>query len=264
MDSARTAEQQIENLDLGLFKSIPTESCDDDRVSWPLVQRSLRRALGAYVYLEIGSYLGGSLQQHVVDSRCAKVYSIDRRPLEQRDDRCPGLTFTYEGNSTARMLANIRSLGAVDMDKIVTFETDARDIDPARVEHAPDFCFIDGEHTKTAVLSDFQFCIEVCKPNAAICFHDDGIIDPALSEILGSLDARGVPHTALKLGGSTFLIGLRDCPVARDPDLLRVARSGERFLVKRRIRRLADRHHVPAFARRFAAWIWHGLIDRAS
>src|SRR5207249_1534060 len=163
--------------------------------------------------LEIGSYLGGSIQQHLVYPKCKKIYSIDRRRIQVPDDRAGGTSFRYEGNSTERMLSLLRSLGSGDITKITCFDTDARNIDPSLITEPPDFCFIDGEHTQFAAIADFTFCMKVCSPNAAICFHDDDLIPLALSLALRMLNRSGIPYTPLKLGGSTFMIALRDCPV---------------------------------------------------
>ncbi len=77
---------RIESLDVSLFDAVPSQSTIGDRQAWLAVQRSLRQQ-SEYVYLEIGSHLGGSIQQHLVDPRCRKIVSIDRRPLSQPDDR---------------------------------------------------------------------------------------------------------------------------------------------------------------------------------
>src|SRR4051794_16482548 len=95
-------EGRLERLDLSLFEAIPSESYPGDRRSWLALQHAVRRAPAGYTYLEIGSHLGGSLQQHLVDPRCRRIFSIDKRPLVQPDDR--GVVWHYDGNSTARML----------------------------------------------------------------------------------------------------------------------------------------------------------------
>lgn len=73
-------DSRIDRLDLSLFDAVETQSCDGDQLAWLAIQRSLR-SVGGYTYLEIGSHLGGSLQQHVVDPKCNWIVSIDRRPV---------------------------------------------------------------------------------------------------------------------------------------------------------------------------------------
>ncbi len=72
-------EESIERLDMSLFSGIPTISSEGDRLSWLTVQRAVRRAKPDYTYLEIGSFVGGSLQQYYMDPKCRLVYSIDKR-----------------------------------------------------------------------------------------------------------------------------------------------------------------------------------------
>ncbi|HUP77441.1 MAG TPA: class I SAM-dependent methyltransferase [Pirellula sp.] len=206
MNTTLDFESRLNELDLDLFKCIHSESKPGDKRSWLAMQRAVRRANDAYVYLEIGSHLGGSIQPYLLDGKCRRIYSIDKRPVEPPDDR--GLQLRYEGNSTARMIENLRAIDAVQVAKIVCFDLDARDIDRKQVPEAPDLCFIDGEHTTAAVLSDFEFCLRVCAPNAVIAFHDDRIIAPAIVKILQNLRSTETSFAAYKLQGSTFAIAL--------------------------------------------------------
>src|SRR5580700_12032764 len=94
-------DERITALDLSLFDGVSTQTYPEDRSSLLLLQRCVRRS-GDYIYAEIGSHLGGTLQPHLVDSRCTLIYSIDKRPLEQPDESRG--VWQYEGNSTKRML----------------------------------------------------------------------------------------------------------------------------------------------------------------
>jgi hypothetical protein len=236
-------EPRIDGLDLSLFAAIDSQSDDGDRRSWLALQRLVRRWNGSYVYLEIGSYRGGSLQPHLLDPRCRRILSIDNRPPEPPDDR--GQRFRYEDNSTARMLSNLRALAPDQVAKVVTFESDARDVDPARLPDRPDLCFIDGEHTKSAVVSDFDFCARACSPRAIICFHDDWVIYPALARIIRTLRKQGRRFTVFKLLGSTFAIALGETALPEDDFIRRIAMDGRRFILRERVRRLLKRS-VPA------------------
>ena len=214
--------------DLSLFASVPTQSTTGDRRSWLALQAAVRGREGGYVYLEIGSHLGGSIQQHIVDPRCRRVFSIDKRPLVQPDDNRGACH--YEGNSTARMLENLRALAPDALTRVVTFDAETRGLDPAVIAEAPDYCFIDGEHTQEAVLADFAFCRRVSKPDAAIGFHDDFIVYPALRRIVRQLQAEGVGFVARKLDGGTFVILLGDGPATRDRGVLALGQDGLAFL----------------------------------
>ncbi|MFL6258767.1 MAG: class I SAM-dependent methyltransferase [Thermoanaerobaculia bacterium] len=236
-------ERRLRELDPSLFAAIDSQSNDGDRRSWLALQRLARGRDGSYVYLEIGSHLGGSIQPHLLDPCCRRIYSIDNRPVVPPDDR--GQEFRYDGNSTERMLSNLRALDADQVSKIVCFESDARDVDPSRLPDRPDLCFIDGEHTRGAVLSDFELCFRVCSPRAVLCFHDDWIIYPALAGILRTLRERGTPFTAIKLQGSTFAILLGASAVPEEDFLRKAAMDGRLFILHMRVRHFLKRY-LPA------------------
>lgn len=244
MSSSVDFERRLRELDPSLFAAIDSQSSDGDRRSWLALQR-LARAKGetnggTYSYLEIGSHLGGSIQPHLLDPRCRRIYSIDNRPIAPPDDR--GQEFRYDGNSTERMLANLRALDPDQVSKIVCFESDARDVDRSLLPDRPDLCFIDGEHTSSAVLSDFDFCFRVCSPRATLCFHDDWIIYPALARILRKLRRQGVRFTAAKLQGSTFAILLGATALPDDGFLREAAVDGRLFILRMRVRHFLKRY----------------------
>src|SRR5436305_2405579 len=172
MSSSADFERRLRELDPSLFAAIDSQSSDGDRRSWLALQRLARGTGGTYACLEIGFHLGGSIQPHLLDPRCRRIYSIDNRPIVPPDDR--GQEFRYDGSSTERMLANLRALDPDQVSKIVCFESDARDVDPSLLPDRPDLCFIDGEHTSRAVLSDFDFCFRVYSPRATSAFTTTG------------------------------------------------------------------------------------------
>lgn len=257
MNSPLDFEPRIDGLDLSLFAAIDSQSDDGDKRSWLALQRTVRRWNASYTYLEIGSFLGGSIQPHLLDPRCRRILSIDNRPIESPDDR--GQRFRYEGNSTARMLFNLRAIDPNRVSKIVCFESDARDIDLARVPDRPDLCFIDGEHTKSAVVSDFDFCAGVCSSRAIIYFHDDWVIYPALAQIIRTLGKQGKRFTAFKLHGSTFAIALGESPIAEDDFIRGIAVDGQSFILRMRAHRLLKRS-IPAHLLPVARWL-RGLLS---
>jgi hypothetical protein len=195
-------DERIDRLDLTLFDPIPSQSSAGDRRAWLAVIRAVRRR-GSYTYLEIGSHLGGSLQHVLVDPACRRIYSIDARPLVQPDER--GGLFSYQDNSTERMLENLRAIDASAVAKVRTFDSDASAIDPAQVDDRPRVCLIDGEHTTAAVLRDFAWVRGVAHPDAVILFHDANVVWGALRRIVRDLRGRGA---ALMLDGVTFAVGL--------------------------------------------------------
>jgi hypothetical protein len=264
MNGSADVGARIEALDLELFSAIKTQSSAADRRSWLAIQRAVRRS--GYVYLEIGSYLGGSLQQHLVDPRCEQLYSIDDRPLYSPDARGQAIKYRV---ATEDMLRNLRPLGALD--RVVTFERDARDVDRALIAKAPTFCFIDGQHTIEAVTSDFSFCLEVCATNAVIALHDAPLVIPALRAIVTGLRRSRIPFVTRKVrDAATFVVFLRDSPARDDPFFSEQAEDGVAWLTREpwrlKAQALVRAVHptlsrvTPAFARRIASRMTRRLI----
>jgi hypothetical protein len=65
----RPVSDRIEDLDVGLFDAIPSQTSADTRRSLLAVHRATARRHGEIAYLEIGSHLGGSLQPYLLDPR---------------------------------------------------------------------------------------------------------------------------------------------------------------------------------------------------
>lgn len=195
-------------LDLSLYSAIPSQTSELDRTGLLALQNAVRTSMGTYCYLEIGSHLGGTLQPHLLDPLCETIYSIDKRPLFQPDNR--GWNAFYEGNSTARMLANLKAVDANAISKIKTIDKDASEVKPDEIVLKPDLCFIDGEHTDRAALADFEFCLSVTKPNGVIAFHDANIVPRALTKILDRLQVEKRVYRSYLLADVVFVIELGD------------------------------------------------------
>jgi len=223
---------KIENLDISLFTAIPSQTSDGDRRSLLAVQRATANWHKEYVYLEVGSHLGGSIQPHLVDDRCMKIYSIDARPSYQPDDRAPGYIAVYENNSTKRMLSLLKNIGQGDIAKIECIDADASEIQPNRIVKRPQLVLIDGEHTKTAVLSDFQFCSKVTGQDGTILFHDFDFIYPAILQICQQLKKQHRKFLPLKLDDAVFGIFFNPEIVHSDPYLALLYRKNKRFILK--------------------------------
>jgi len=164
------------------------------------------------------------------------IYSIDPRPARQPDDRSPGAVFDYEDNSTGRMLALLAGIGHGDLGKIRCIESDASRIDPATVSARPHLAFIDGEHTRTAIASDFAFCRKVISDAGAILFHDFSIVYPAIFEICRALSRERRAHVPVKLDGDVFGIFFSADTVQGDPHLSARRAETRRFLLAFRAR----------------------------
>lgn len=222
----RPFELRLDALDVTLFDAIGAQSTRRDQRSLLACQCAVRAAVTPYVYLEIGSHLGGSLQPHVLDPACAVMHSIDPRPFDQPDQR--GVRFAYPGNSTGRMLDHLEGLRPDARARVRCYEQSAPAIDPAAIAPAPQLCFIDGEHTDAAVRADFAFCRRVLAPEGLILFHDAGIVYNALAAIIDELDAEAVAYRAVALPDAVFAIEFGDRGLLESAALAAVQRDGYR------------------------------------
>ena len=203
-------EKAINELDLELFAQITSQSTDEDKRSLLACEMAVRELRSGYNYMEIGSYLGGSIQPYLLDEKCRRIYSIDKRPASQPDAR--GYDWFYLNNSTQRML---EMLGPVseNIEKITTIDGDTRSIDPAVIADKIQLSFIDGEHTDESVISDFMFCLRVLDDNGAIVFHDAQITYNGIAACLRHLDELGVKFRAYVLPHVVFVVEIGEFPM---------------------------------------------------
>ena len=206
---------QIENLDLRLFERIPSQTTDLDKRSLLACQLAVRALCTNYTYLEIGSYIGGSLQPYLVDAQCRNIFSIDKRPSVQADER--GIDYLYENNSTQRMLDNLKQVYAPGLQKINCIDDDGSNIDPARISPKPQICFIDGEHTDEACFRDFLFCMKILEDDGVLVFHDAPVVYNGLSQIVAYLTEHRVRFHAYNLPDTVFVIEINDFAIHNFP-----------------------------------------------
>jgi len=198
-------EKAIRELDAALYSVIPSQTSEEDKESLLTIQNAVRNSKDKYVYLEIGSHLGGSIQPYLLDPKCEKIYSIDTRPETQPDERYPE-GYKCGQNTTQRMLDNLEKVSARALGKIVVFEDDAANIGRAKINPKADVCFIDGEHTNVRVFSDFNFCRSVLNEDGVIVFHDSDIVFEGIQAILKGLKRERAGFNAYFLSGSVFVV----------------------------------------------------------
>jgi hypothetical protein len=202
-----TIEERIQQLDTQLFEPIYSPTTTLDRLSLLLLQNCVRTA-SPYTYLEIGSYLGGSLQTHYIDPRCQQIYSIDNRALAQNDES--GAKCRYPGNGLLAMLKNLSDIyPQIEERKVQGFNGDVRQVATAAIKHPPHLCLIDGEHTNQAVVADFLFCLQVAQPDALIGFHRVDVVYQGVGEAKQYLQQQGIPHLGILLKGRVYVLLLR-------------------------------------------------------
>jgi predicted O-methyltransferase YrrM len=211
-------EQAIGDLDLKLFAKIESQSTDNDKRSLLACQLATRELAPGYNYLEIGSYLGGSIQPHLLDEKCARIFSIDMRPEKQPDER--GANYTYLNNSTARMMEKLREVNADGLAKITTIDGDTRSLDPQQIDEKIQLCFIDGEHTDEAAFADFKFCLRTLGENGAIVFHDAAVTYNGLVDCVHHLKDQKINFRAYNLPDIVFVIEVGDFPLHRNAKIM--------------------------------------------
>jgi Methyltransferase domain len=204
----------LAGLDITLFDPISSQTTANDRRSLLAVQLALRSLVSRYGYLEVGSYLGGSIQTHLLDASCAAIYSIDARPAAQPDNS--GLRLRYPHNTTARMMENLRAIA--DPAKVRCLAGDTGTIDSALVdEPGVDLCFIDGEHRDEAAIRDFEFCRAALRGPGVIVFHDAQVVYGGISRALGGLRESGIGFHAYNLPSTLLVVELGEMPIHRHP-----------------------------------------------
>ena len=202
---------RIERLDLTLFSRIQSQTSESDRKSLLAIQACTRECVEEYVCLEIGSHLGGSIQPHLLDPKCKKIYSIDKRPLSQPDER--GSVYEYPQNSTERMLSLLTAISLEKVKKIESIDGDVKFISPSRISTAPNLCFIDGEHTRAAVVTDFEFCLRVSAAGATFVFHDAQIVFRGLRSVVSRLWTAGRRFSGHALSDAVYAFCLDQSPI---------------------------------------------------
>ncbi len=221
-------------MDISVFDAIPTQTTQNDRLSLLALQNAVAETYPSYCYLETGSFLGGTIQPHILDQRCRHIYSIDSRPASQPDER--GISYDYPGDAGQQMLDNLKQL-APDRVRIVTcIDTPTDIIPPGKITDKPDLCFIDGEHTNRAALQDALFALQVCAGNAVICFHDAHVVNGGISSFLACLNDRKRKFQAAKLPGSVFAVAMDSSSIFQHECLNHLISNPQVFLATSRIR----------------------------
>lgn len=188
-------DRRINSLDLSLYDKIHSQTWDCEKESLLNIQSTIREY--EYCYLEIGSFMGGSLQPHLLDPMCKLIYSIDSRKSQSNQ----------KNNDLEFMMCGLKKVQN-DLRKIITFECDARDISTNQINEKADFAFIDGWHSDEGVFSDFISCLDLCKENACIAFHDTFWVSNGILKIYDYLSLNRIKFKKYLLNGSISLIVL--------------------------------------------------------
>lgn len=183
-------KDRVDRLDGSLFNYVRAGGTTSGDLRSLLALHAALAARGDFDYLEIGSYLGRSLQALIADPRCRQIISIDRRDTISPDVRRQAPE--YPGNSTANMRNQLAGVPGAELRKLVTIDASTEDLDPA--DFGADLCFIDAEHTDAAALRDARFCRAAIRDRGVIVFHDRLLISQGIQAFLGEVGhARSYP-----------------------------------------------------------------------
>ena len=128
-------------------------------------------------YLEIGSYLGGSLCPFLLENRCKLIVSIDKRNQAQDDERSE--VWCYKKIRESDMLKKLKQHN-LDTAKLKTFDGDVKNF---KTTKKFDVAFIDGIHTDINTFSDFLNTLKIIKKHSIVMFHDSSIIFKSINLI---------------------------------------------------------------------------------
>lgn len=204
----------LKTSEIALAFPIESQSSIRDKEFLLAARRLMGDLAPGYGYLEIGSFLGGSLAPFLDDPACAAILSIDERGKTLPDER--GALFDYAGITTQSMLDRLHQAGLATT-KLATHDGPIDTLPPPHRRF--DLAFIDGEHTDQACFRDFLWALPMMKADSAILFHDSSLIHKAIRLIALFLRKEDRPFAFLKHADSEmsaiFLGELSRCDLGR-------------------------------------------------
>lgn len=153
----------------------------------------LKSKIDKFKYIEIGSFLGGSLVPFLKEDACELVISVDERERQQPDER--GAKYNYAGITEETMINNLISHRA-SISKLQTYNGSINTYDSPACEF--DLAFIDGEHTDLACVRDFVWLYPKMKQDSIIMFHDSSIVHKGLSIVRELMFAKKIKFSFFK------------------------------------------------------------------
>jgi len=156
----------------------------------------------SFKYLEIGSYLGGSISPLLIEDLCREVVSIDQRGRHQPDER--GRTFDYTTITEAQMLDNLVAHG-FSVDKIRCVNGSIENFTFGPKENFR-MALIDGEHTDFACFRDFIYLRPHLEEDSIVVFDDSNLVVKAVRNILSLLQSEKVPHNVFRYPNTRFTV----------------------------------------------------------
>ncbi len=252
--TAADFDRSVASLDMSIFR-IDSETSFEDRRSFLAIQNAVRHWKATYVYLECGSHLGGSLLPHILDPKCRMVYSVDKRPPIQPDER--GINFEYPENSSQRMIATLGQHVTTDfLKKLRAFDKDAGELTADNIHDRPDLVLIDAEHTNAAVFRDFLNIYRFCHPSTIYLFHDANLVLGGLENIETFLDYSGAAFDSYVLPQVVYLLALNEAREVLQPVGATYGQDKNRFAIWSRQELMKSHYEVVRRTRRWWGRAW--------
>lgn len=177
---------------------ITSQTSDQDKLILIKVSEIIGKKIKNYSYLEIGSFLGGSLTPFLLDKNCKKILSIDKRNQVVEDENHE--QWSYENISEKTMLENFKK-HKININKLIALNGD---ISHLKIKGKYDLSFIDGIHTDKNVFSDFLNSLDYMRQDSIILFHDSHMIFNALILIKIFLNKNKYDYKFIKFKNSSI------------------------------------------------------------
>jgi len=155
--------------------------------------------LPSYDYLEIGSYLGATLQWHLTNNKCNSVTSVDLRPQGVIKDERDNVNDIFQYNITTQNMLDVLRKHNIPLKKLTCIDGT---VDNIPTDKKFDLAFIDAEHTNEAVFYDAIHCLSQMKESCIMLFHDDWVVYKGLEKFNSYLDSINRPYAMAKLRNS--------------------------------------------------------------
>ena len=173
---------------------ISSQTSDEDKLFLLNAITTIKaKGITSFKYIEIGSFMGGSLTPFLLENACSLIVSVDERERQQPDER--GAKYDYSGITHQTMIDNLTSHD-MDVSKLITHDGSISSYD--RGNNKFDIAFIDGEHSDIACCRDFAWTYPMMKESSIILFHDSSIVYKALAIILELMHEKKVEFEIFK------------------------------------------------------------------
>lgn len=195
---AAEIEQAFKDRNKEYLFPVRSQTKQEDREFLLATIDQMRQNYPSYSYLEVGSFLGGSLAPFLLDNHCSAITSIDDRGKTQNDER--GLKFDYGDFSTQNMLLRLKK-AKLPTSKLTTFDGNTAEFNSWQ---RFDLVHIDAIHTDEAVFADYLACRRFMKPSGVVLFHDYDLVFKGVEMVRLLLESEGVDYSIALRPGSFF------------------------------------------------------------